>query len=201
MSADPAPETESSGLARFAHGRFGTPMLCFLSFTDACISPIIPEVVLVPLVLGRPEKRWRYAFLVSAASVIGGAFGYLLGMFAWTSGLDRLFFEYVPGFTQERFDSVSQGFGDQTFWVMFAAGFTPLPYKVFTVVAGAFHDSVAFPTFLLASALSRFLRFYLTVWLLHQFGRRVLEQVSRNMFRVLVCLLLIAVVVLMWVEL
>ncbi len=200
MTPEPAPENRS-GLARFAHGRFGTPMLCFLSFTDACISPVIPEILLVPLVLGRPDRRWRYAFLVSLASVIGGAFGYLLGMYAWNSGLDQLFFEYVPGFTQERFDSVSQGFGNQTFWVMFAAGFTPLPYKVFTVVAGVFHDNVAFSTFFVASVLSRFLRFYLTVWLLHEFGRHVLDKVSRNAFRVCLLVILIGALLLMWIEL
>ena len=200
MSTTPEPGRPQGGLARFAHGRLGTPMLCLLSFTDACVSPVIPEVVLVPLVLGRPERRYRYAFLVSAASVAGGVFGYLLGMLAWDSGLDRLFFDHVPGFTQERFESVSRGFGSQTFWVMFAAGFTPLPYKVFTVVAGVFHSDVAFPTFLAASVMSRFLRFYLTVWLLHQFGRRFLDQASRNALRIFLLLVLLALLALMWFE-
>ena len=60
------------------------------------------------------------------------------------------------------------------------AGFTPLPYKLFTVTAGVFHEEVGFGTFVLASALSRSLRFYLTIWALHVFGRRVLERFSRQ---------------------
>lgn len=174
--------------------------MVLLSFTDACVSPIIPEVVLVPLVLARPQQRYRFALLVSLASVLGGACGYLLGMLAWGAGLETFFYDYVPGFTPERFASVSRGFGEQTFWVIFAAGFTPLPYKLFTVVAGVCHRDVGFATFLLASLLSRSLRFYLTVWLLHLFGRKVLDRVSRQLGTWFLLLLLVAVAVLLWLE-
>lgn len=195
------PDAPPTGWARLAHGRWATPLLCLLSFTDACVSPIIPEVVLVPMVLARPEQRWRYALLVSAASVLGGVCGYLLGMTLWDAGLDRVFFDYVPGFTPERFASASHEFGERTFWVMFAAGFTPLPYKLFTVVAGVCHEDVGFATFAAASVLSRFLRFFLTVWLLHQFGRRVLERASRRVTVVFGVLVVVAVLALLWVGL
>lgn len=170
---------EPRGFARLARGRAAVPLLALLSFTDACVSPIVPEVVLVPMVLARPEQRWRFAFLVSLMSVLGGICGYLIGRLAWGSGLDQFFYEYVPGFSAEGFAAASQEFGDRTFWVTFMAGFTPLPYKLFTVTAGAFHEQVDFGAFVLASALSRSLRFYLTIWLLHALGRRVIERYSR----------------------
>ncbi len=193
MSPAAAPEepspTAPPGLlvrirARFrawAQSRFAVPLMCFLSFTDACVSPIIPEVVLVPLVLARPERRWHYAFLVSLASVLGGMLGYGLGMFLWDAGVDRFFYDHVPGFSPALFQEVSAAFGEQTFLVVWLAGFTPLPYKVFTVAAGVCHGHVDFGIFVLASVLSRAPRFYLTVWILHRFGPPVLAFLLRRL--------------------
>ena len=206
--AEAGPETEADAiaaaadvpgikgkLARAATKPWAVPTLCALSFADACVSPILPEVILVPLVLGRPSKRWRYTAWASLFSVLGGMCGYLLGMLLWENGLREFAYDYIPGFTPEWFDKISTWYGGSTFLWVFLAGFTPLPYKVFTVVAGVCHAEVAFGTFVLASALSRTLRFWLEVKIIHAFG--TLKVVSWK-WVVLGTLILVLIGVLMW---
>jgi membrane protein YqaA with SNARE-associated domain len=158
-----------------AERRGVTPMLFFLSFTDSCISPVMPEVLLVPLLLSKVKRPFRYAFWCSLASVLGGILGYYLGYALWEIGLGQFFFDYVPGVTQEGFDQVGELFGGSAFLAIFLAGFTPLPYKLFSLAAGVFHAQVPFETFVLASATSRTLRFYVEVWLIARFGPPVLR--------------------------
>lgn len=177
------------------------PLMSFLSFTDACISPVMPEVMLVPMCLSRPERRWRYAFAASLASVLGGLLGYLLGMTLWDAGLDRIFFDYIPGFTPELFADASARFGHSAFVVVFLAGFTPLPYKLFTIAAGVCHADVAIESFIAASVTSRFLRFYLEIWLIHRFGPPVLAFLVRRLGLILILMSLAALGVVIWYEL
>jgi membrane protein YqaA with SNARE-associated domain len=152
---------------KMAERPWATPALCGLSFLDACVSPIIPEVLLAPLCLLRPERRWYYALWCGVWSVLGGVFGYALGYFFWEAGLRELLFARVPGFTAERFESVAAGFGEGAFLWIFIAGFTPLPYKLFAVAAGVGHEHVSLATFVAASLASRIPRFLLTVAILH----------------------------------
>jgi membrane protein YqaA with SNARE-associated domain len=146
---------------------WATPALCTLSFLDACVSPIIPEVLLAPLCLLRPERRWYYALCCGVWSVLGGIFGYVLGFFFWEAGLRDLLFAWAPGFSAEGFESVAAGFGEGAFLWVFLAGFTPLPYKLFTVAAGVCHEHVSLAIFVAASLASRLPRFLLTVAILH----------------------------------
>jgi membrane protein YqaA with SNARE-associated domain len=82
--------------------------------------------------------------------------------------VDSLFYLYVPGFTEQVFDRVQQLFITYDFWVVFTAGFTPIPYKVITIGAGVF--KVNFAVFILASAIGRSLRFFLVAWIIHRWG-------------------------------
>ena len=85
----------------------------------------------------------------------------------WES-VDSFFFTYVPGFTESLFEKVMVNYQEYGFWYFFSAGFTPIPYKVFTIASGVF--KLNFPLFLLASALSRSLRFFAVAALFRKFG-------------------------------
>ncbi|MBX3462157.1 MAG: DedA family protein [Planctomycetes bacterium] len=174
--------------------------LSLLSFLDACCSPILPEVLLVPMCLGQPRRSYYYAFWCSAASVVGGIVGYALGLLLWEHGLREFAFAHVPGFTPEWFAKVSDWYGREAFLWVWLAGFTPLPYKIFTVSAGVCHDKVDFWVFLAASITSRFPRLYLEVWLLNRFGQPVLDFLLGQFSRVVLVLLLIVLGVVLWLQ-
>ena len=99
--------------------------------------------------------------------VLGGMGGYGIGMVLW-EGVSGYFYAYVPGFTPQVFHQVQNLFSTYDFWAIFAAGFTPIPYKVFTIGAGVF--DINFPVFVLASTVGRSLRFFLVAWLIFRFG-------------------------------
>ncbi len=188
-------------MQRFARSRYALAGMFGLSFTDACVSPIIPEVLLVPMCLANREKRYVYAFWASVASVLGGIAGYFLGYFLWESGLREWLYANVPVFTPEMFTKVSTWYGANAFVWVWLAGFTPLPYKVFTVLAGVCHEDVDFFVFVLASATSRAPRFYGTVWLLDRFGPPVLDFVMKRLGAAFLVVLLIALGIVLWVQL
>ncbi|MBK8975691.1 MAG: DedA family protein [Planctomycetes bacterium] len=167
-------------LAARADHPSAVPLMMLLSFLDSCISPVMPEVLLLPMSIGRPARAWSYAGWASLASVLGGMFGYLLGWQLWEAGLREWFFAHVPGFDAETFAGIGAHFGHAAFVVVFLAGLTPLPYKVFTIAAGVFHESVPFDTFLLASLTSRTLRFLLIAWLINRFGPPFLDFLARR---------------------
>lgn len=182
-----------------AESRYALFFMCLLSFTDACCSPVLPEVLYVPMVLLRPQKQWFYAFWCSMSSVLGGAVGYALGFWLWENGLREFSYEYVPGFTPESYQEISVAYGDNSFLWVWLGGFTPLPYKVFTVFAGVCHDQVSFAVFMTASTLSRFPRIYGTVWLLDRLGKPAFDAVSKRLRSVvLITLLLMLAGIVYW---
>lgn len=183
-----------------AESRFALFFMTLLSFADACCSPILPEVLYVPMVMLRPQKRWFYAFCCSLASVLGGITGYALGFWLWENGLREFAFEHVPGFTPEWYAKISDWYGSNAFAWVWLGGFTPLPYKIFTVTAGVCADHVNFWSFLLASILSRFPRIYLTVWILGRYGQPTLDLISRQFGRFLLIVLLIALGIVAWMQ-
>jgi len=159
----------SAGLALFV-----------LSFAESSFFPIPPDVLLMPLVLGNRRRWFRYAFLCSLASVIGAVFGFCIGWLAWGAGVDELFYRYVPGFTEEVFHRVSGLYEKYNFWIVFTAGFTPIPFKVITITAGVFGTGekvasppVFFAVFLIAAVISRSARFFLVAGLMRVFGPKI----------------------------
>lgn len=141
--------------------------LFLLSLAESSFFPIPPDVMLVPMCVAKPKKAFYYAFWCSVASVIGGVIGYLIGTYAWDA-VGPFFFDHIPGFTHEKFAKVGGWYADWNFWIVFTAGFTPIPYKLITITAGVF--GIFFPTFLLASAISRSARFFLVAFLLNRWG-------------------------------
>ncbi len=151
----------------WAETRHGPTALGALAFAESSFFPIPPDPLLMALALGAPRRALRFAAICAGASVLGGIVGYLLGWGLW-SAVDGIFFAYVPGVSPEAFESVRALYDRWDFWAIFVAGFTPIPYKVFTLSAGVFEISL--PVFLVASIVSRSARFFLIAGLIHFFG-------------------------------
>jgi len=154
---------------------YASQALCGLSFAESSFFPIPPDVLLMPLCLGARKKAIWFATLCTVSSVIGGIAGYAIGYWLWWkaggsefSTLAQFFFTYVPGFSQEVFYEIQGLYNQYSFWIVFTAGFTPLPYKLITISSGAF--GIAFLPFVVASLVGRAGRFYLVALLLYFFG-------------------------------
>jgi len=159
--------------AETPHGLTALVMLCA---AEAILFPIPPDPLLMALCLGAQKRSFRFAAWATGASVVGGIIGYTLGWGAWNL-LDGFFFEWVPGVSPEAFAGIQEVYDRFDFWAIFAAGFTPIPYKVFTLSAGVF--SISFPVFVLASILSRGARFFLVAGLIWKFGGPVSRFIDR----------------------
>jgi len=140
-------------------------LLGLISFTESVIFPIPPDVMLAPMAMTQPQRAWRLAALTTLCSVAGGALGYLLGYWAYDAAV--LPMVEALGY-QDKLARVSDWFTEYGVWIVFIAGFSPIPYKLFTVTAGVMQ--MMFLPFIIASAVSRGLRFYLVAWLLKTGG-------------------------------
>jgi membrane protein YqaA with SNARE-associated domain len=167
---------------------YGVPALAIIAFAESSFFPVPPDVLLLALCLGAPARSFYFAVVCSISSVVGGIGGYLIGMFLWEQ-VHQFFFAYV--FREEVFLRVQEIYRTYDFWAVFAAGFTPIPYKVFTIAAGVF--DLDFPRFVLASVLSRSARFFLVAGLIWKFGPPIKEFIDRyfNLLSVAFMVLLI----------
>lgn len=164
---------------KWAEHKFAPRMLALLTFAESVFFPIPPDVLLAPMVLAKPEKAWRLASLTTIASIIGGSVGYLLGYMMFEPWIQPVITEF--GY-QHRFDTAMNWFSEWGVWVVFIAGFSPIPYKLFTVSAGFLQ--MAFLPFLLASAIGRGMRFFLVAGLI-QWGGSAMEANLRKWIDVL----------------
>lgn len=146
----------------------GVWVLFFIALAESSCFPIPPDVFLIALCIGRPEKSFRYAAICAAGSVIGGALGYGLGM-AFMDTLGQHILDLYG--LQDKYAVVQGLYQQYDAWAVAAAGFTPLPYKLFTITAGAF--KINFLTFMLVSLAARSARFFLVAGLIYKFGAPV----------------------------
>lgn len=157
--------------------------LGLLSFAEASFFPVPPDVLLIAMVLGNRAGAFRHALVCSGASIAGALLGYGIGHFLWWNGVNgftglaHFFFDHVPGITEASFYHIQDLYHEWDFWIIFTAGFTPIPFKLFTVTGGAF--DISLPMFLVASTVSRSARFYLVTWLLWYFGEPVRGFIDR----------------------
>ncbi len=173
----------------WAETPYGLLALFLLALAESSFFPIPPDPLLIALCLGAIKKSWRFALYASIASIIGGMIGYFIGFGLWQS-VDSFFFKYIPGFTESLFEQVTANFNKYGFWYVFVAGFTPIPYKVFTIASGVF--KLNFFLFLLASTISRSLRFFAVAALFRKFGPGIKSFIDKyfNLFAILFFLLL-----------
>jgi len=181
----------------WAHTPYGLPALFILAFAESSFFPIPPDVLLIALAVSIPAKAFRFALVCTTGSVLGGMFGYLIGYELWYNGngefsnFANFFFDYIPGFTTELFNKVSQMYEENAFIAVFTAGFTPIPYKVFTITAGV--CKINLPTFFIASIVSRALRFFIVAGIIYKFGAPITRWIDKyfNKLAILFTILLI----------
>lgn len=142
--------------------------LFFIALAESSFFPIPPDVLLIALAVAIPTKAFRYALVCSVGSVVGGMLGYLIGL-EFYDMVGRRIIEFYS--LQEQYAAVKVLYDQNAFAAIAVAGFTPIPYKVFTIAAGAFQ--VSFATLVYASAVSRPARFFLVAALFFFFGARI----------------------------
>ena len=158
----------------WAETPYGPAALFILAFAESSFFPIPPDALLIALVLGSSKKAFRFASICLTGSVTGAIFGYVIGHYLWWtpsnefSSIALFFFNNIPGFTGTAFFDIQKLYNEYDFWIIFTAGFTPLPYKVITISSGAFNINVVM--FLVASIISRGARFFLVSFLIWKFG-------------------------------
>ena len=154
-----------TGLLAWVEAFAGTPYggwaLFGLAFVESSVFPIPPDVLLIALSLGRPEMAFWFALVCSVGSILGGMGGYALGYYGGRPVLLKMF-------PQEKVESVERYYDRYNAWAIGIAGLTPLPYKLFTISAGAF--AINFKVFCVASVISRTARFMLVAGLIYALG-------------------------------
>lgn len=163
--------------------------LAMLSFSESSFFPVPPDVMLIPMALAQNKKAWKYAGIATIFSVVGGVFGYLIGHFA---------FDIIQPYLHsmglwEKFEIAQSWFAHWGFWALFIAGFTPIPYKVFTIAAGLVSMSIV--PFILASVIGRGSRFFLLAGLIRWGGERMNNMLRTYIDRMGWMIVLLAVII------
>lgn len=162
--------------------------LFIISFIESSFFPIPPDVMLIPMVLATPKKAWRIAGVATIASVLGGYFGYIIGVYFFDLIARPILSFY--GYMQQ-FDVFKGYYHEWGAWIVFGAGLTPFPYKVVTIASGVVGLNIW--VFGIASVIARGMRFYLVAWLLKKYGEPMKVFIENNlgMLSVLFLVLLI----------
>ncbi|MFC1489649.1 YqaA family protein [Candidatus Latescibacterota bacterium] len=172
----------------WAYTPYGAVALFLMAVAESSFFPIPPDVLLIALAIGATAKSMRFAMICTIGSVIGGIIGYYIGM---------MFFDIV-GFkilefygVMDKFELVKEMYLRYDVWFVGVAGFTPIPYKVFSISAGAFDMNL--PAFILVSAISRGARFFLVAALIMKFGEGIKNFIDKyfNLLSILVIALII----------
>ncbi|MFR9559722.1 MAG: VTT domain-containing protein [Rikenellaceae bacterium] len=156
----------------WGNSKYGWLALFLFAFAESSFFPIPPDVLLIALCLGAPSKSFKFAAVCTLGSVCGAIAGYSLGYFLWQNSageytaIANWFYAHV--FSEQSFVRVEELYNTYNFWIVFTAGFTPIPYKVITVSAGLFN--VDFVMFLIASIVSRGTRFFIVSGMIWKFG-------------------------------
>jgi membrane protein YqaA with SNARE-associated domain len=152
----------------WAETPYGSWALFLLAFSESSFFPIPPDVLLIALAVAVPRKAMRFALICSVGSVLGGCFGYLIGwQFMGSIGAKIVVFYGLD----DKVDYIGNLYRNYDAWAIGIAGFTPIPYKVFTIAAGMF--KINFAVFIVASFISRSARFFLVGGLIYLFGPRI----------------------------
>lgn len=173
----------------WAESPYGSTALVVLAFVEASFFIVPPDVLLIALCVGKPRRSLHFAALCTAGSLLGGSFGYLIGHQLYELIGRPIIDFYDAG---EAFQRVGELYRANLVLALGTAGFTPIPYKVFTIAAGAF--AVPFLPFLVISAVSRAARFFLVAGLIRLFGPQIRDFIDRyfNLLSVVFVVLLVA---------
>ncbi len=169
---------------KWGESKYAVLALCIISFAEASFFPVPPDILLIAMCLSKPKKSFLYAGYTSIMSVTGGVAGFFIGYSLMTSvGIPILKFYGL----MDWFNQLSVTFAKFNFWAVFIAALTPIPYKVFTITAGAVAANPElsvpfagyFATFMLASISGRSIRFFGVSTLIYYFGKKVKEWIDK----------------------
>ncbi len=178
-----------SWVLHWAETPYGSWALFLLALSESSFFPVPPDVLLIALAVSIPKKSFKYALICTVGSLIGGCLGYLIGwQFMVTVG-EKIIQFY--GLTH-KMQYIKDLYMQYDAWAIGIAGFTPIPYKVFTISAGAF--DINFTVFVITSAISRAARFFLVAWLIYLFGPKIKTLIDKyfNILAITFVVLLIA---------
>ena len=164
---------------RLAASRHAPLWLAAVSFIEASVFPIPPDVMLIPMVVAARDKAWRYAAVGALASVAGGCFGYAIGALLYDEfGRAIIAFYHL----QTEFEAFKSGFDKWGVWLVLVQGMTPIPYKLVAIASGVAHlDPLSF---VLAALVSRSVRFFFVAALFWRFGEPIRGFVERRLMLV-----------------
>ena len=153
--------------------------LGIVSFTESSFFPIPPDVMIIPMVIAKKKEYFKIFLIASLFSVLGGVFGYLLGYLFYDLAIHVIEFYGYENKVENLKTSLSQGSGFFAWLsILFLAGFTPLPYKAFTIASGVVGFSL--PIFIVVSLISRSLRFFIVAYLSYKFGDLFTEFMEKH---------------------
>ncbi|HEY9164285.1 MAG TPA: YqaA family protein [Magnetovibrio sp.] len=158
----------------FAANRNAMWALFIISFIESSVFPIPPDILLIPMVLAARQKAWKIAAVCTVGSVLGGIAGYGIGYFLFESVGQPMLELYGKA---DKFAEFQGMYNEWGAWVVGMAGVTPFPYKVITIASGVTHLDIW--TFIIASILSRGVRFFLEALMLWHFGEPIRDFVEK----------------------
>ncbi len=163
--------------------------LFILAFMESSFFHVPPDLLLIVLCLNKPESSLLYALICTVGSVLGALFGYLIGHLGKIAILKRFF-------SEKKIRKVHEMFNKYEAWAIFIAGFTPIPYKIFTIAGGVFY--IDLKKFVLASIASRGLRFFIEAILLMLFGEVMVRFINDYFDMLSLISVAVAVLIFIW---
>jgi membrane protein YqaA with SNARE-associated domain len=158
----------------WAETPYGVPVLFVLAVAESSFFPIPPDVLLMALALSVPSKAFRFALWCTIGSVLGGVIGYFIGFAAWAT-VEPLLIPSV--FSAEKFAQITGYYDEYGVPIVFGAGFSPIPYKVFTIAGGV--AKINLPAFILTSIVGRGARFFLVAAVIRRYGALAKDLIDR----------------------
>ncbi|MEQ6204158.1 VTT domain-containing protein [Sulfitobacter sp. HNIBRBA2951] len=171
-----------------AEHRHAMWVLALVAFLESSMFPIPPDIIMIPMIIARPNRAFVIAGVALMASVLGGMLGYAIGALAYDTIGAPILQALGKGDAMAEF---ATRFNDLGFWAVLVAGVTPFPYKVITIMSG--FTAMPIGTFIATSILARGLRFFLVALLLYKFGAPVRDFIEKRlplMFTLAVALLI-----------
>ncbi len=176
---------------RLSAHRWSLPALALISFFESSVFPIPPDVMLIPMILAKPNRAFLIAGVCLIASVLGGLFGYLIGALAFES-LGKPILDMVGG-DETAIQEFSDTYNQYGAWAVLISGLTPFPYKVITILSGV--TGLSIPVFIASSLLARGLRFFIIATLLWRYGDVARIWIERHLMLITVSLLAVLIII------
>ena len=187
-------ENLKAQMEKSAGSKWAVVTLAVVSFIESSFFPLPPDVILIPMVILKKRKWVYYSLVCTGGSVIGGLVGYLIGFQFYDHVAVKLIDFYHA---QHQFELVESFYNQYGFFAVFTAGFTPIPYKVFTIAAGMFKMNIA--SFAIASIIGRGGRFLLEGFLVFKFGERAIVFMEKHaVLATVVTVILVILAVVLW---